>query len=520
VAFRPDGRTALSVSQDEFAILWDISTEHVPNEAEGLDADLATEDAAKRLITRFDTNVGLLSVAVSPDGRTALLGTLDNRVLLLNLETGQIALQLRGHTARVLAAAFTPDGRGALSGAASGALRLWNLYNGAEMRRISYTDPSDPAAAAVAVSPDGQLGLTGLWTGEISLWDYASGQEIRRLRGHTEMVFGGVHFLPRAPEGTRTPEGTRIPEGAQGRRAVSGAGDIFAASSDNTVRVWDLETGEELLRLEGHTDKLWDIDVSADGRFVASGSHDGTLRLWDISTEPAPRRPPSESRGEAEELNAGIDSVESRVLLDVYPQGVRCVAFSPDGRFLVAGFAKGQSSNPDYSLHLLETETGREVRRLVGHQEVVGDVAFSPDGRLILSGSNELAILWDAASGVEVYRLTGHAASVIAIAFSPDGRLAVSGAVDSSLLLWDVEAGIALRRYVGLAKPIVGVVFVPDGRSFFVAADDDAVHEYRVDTSQEDLLTWIAANRYVPELTCQQRERYRIEPLCEEVSAP
>jgi WD40 repeat protein len=121
---------------------------------------------------------------------------------------------------------------------------------------------------------------------------------------------------------------------------------------------------------------------------------------------------------------------------------------------------------------------------------------------------------------VEVHRLTGHSASVVAVAFSPDGRLAVSGAVDSSLLLWDVEAGVALRRYVGFTKPIVDVAFVPDGHSFFVAADDDAVHEYRVDAGQDDLLTWIAANRYVPDLTCQQRAQYRIEPLCEEGSAP
>jgi len=477
VAFRPDGRTAVSVSQDEFAILWDLET--------------------GQLVSRVDTNVGLLSVAMSSDGRTALLGTLDNRVLLLDLESGQISLQLRGHTARVQAVAFTPDGRGALSGEGSGELRLWNLYNGAEMRRITYIDPLDPAAAAVAVSSDGRMGMTALWTGEISLWDYASGEEIHRLRGHTQMAFGGVLFVP------------------GGRRAVSGAGDIFAASVDNTVRVWDVETGQELLRLEGHTDKIWDIDVSADGRFVASASHDGTLRLWDIFTEPAPRPPPSESRGEAEGLNASLESGEGRVLLDVSPQAVRSVAFSPDGRFVVLGLAKGQSSNPDYSLRLLEVETGREVRRLAGHQDVVGDVAFSPDGRLILSGSNGIAILWDAASGEQVHRFIGHAASVVAIAFSPDGRLAVSGAVDGSLFLWDAERGIALRRYVGLSNPVVSVAFVPDGRSFFAAADDDAVHEYRIDAAQDDLLTWITANRYAPEMTCEQRVQYHVEPLCE-----
>jgi WD40 repeat protein/tRNA A-37 threonylcarbamoyl transferase component Bud32 len=459
VAFRPDGRTALSVSQDEFAILW----------------DLETEDDASRLVQRFDAEIGLLSMAMSADGRIALLGSLDNRLLLLDLVTGQISPQLRGHTGRVLSVAFTPGDRMALSGSADGTLRLWDLYSGAEMRRIQYTRPPDPAACDVAISPDGQLCLTGLWTGEISLWDYATGEEIRRLQGHTEMVFGGVHFLP------------------DGRRAVSGAGDIFAAATDNTLRVWDVETGQELRRLEGHTDKMWDTDVSTDGRFVASGSHDGTLRLWDL------------------------ESGTGAILLDVSSQAVRSVAFSPDGQFLVVGLAKGQASSPDYSLRLLETAPGREIRRMAGHREVIADVAFSPDGRRILSGSTDLAVIvWDAASGEEIHRLIGHSGGLLAVAFSPDSRLAVSGATDGSLLLWDVAEGVALRRYVGLTKPIVGLAFTPDGRSFLVAADDDAVHEYRVDATQQDLLAWIAANRHIPELTCQQRERYRIEPLCDE----
>lgn len=412
VAFQPDGHIGLSVSQDEFLIIWDLET--------------------GELTSRIDMNIGTLGIAMSSDGRAALVGTLDNRVLLLDLESGQLLAQLRGHTARVQAVAFTPDGRSALSGADGGTLRLWSLFNGAEMRPITYTDPPDAAAAAVTVSPDGRMGMTALWNDEISLWDYASGEEIHRLRGHTQMAFGGVLFLP------------------DGRRAVSGAGDIFGASIDNTLRVWDVETGEELLGLEGHTDKIWDIDVSADGHFAASASHDGTVRVWDL------------------ESGAG------RVLHDVSPQAARSVAFSPDGRFLVLGLAKGQSATPDYGLRLVDTETGEEIRRLVGHHDVVGDVAFSPDG-----------------------------------------RLAVSGAVDSSLLLWDVETGNVLRRYAGLTKPVVGVAFMPDGHSFFAAADDDAVHEYRLDATEADLLTWIAANRYVPDLTCEQREIYHVEPLCE-----
>jgi WD40 repeat protein len=279
---------------------------------------------------------------------------------------------------------------------------------------------------------------------------------------------------------------------------VSGAGDIFAASTDNTLRIWDLKTGRQLRQLEGHTDKIWDIDVSVDGHWLASASHDGTLRLWDISP--------------------GATDGEGRMLADFSPQAARSVAFSPDGRWLVVGLAKALAADPDYGLHLLEVATGREIRRLAGHREVVADVAFSPDGQWIVSASSDLSlILWDATSGQEVQRWIGHTGSPVVAAFSPDGQLVVSGALDGWLMLWDVAQGAALRRYVGLSKPVVDVTFVPDGRSFLAVADDNAVHEFRLDASQDDLQTWIETNRRPPELTCQQRLQYHVEPLCQEI---
>jgi WD40 repeat protein len=207
---------------------------------------------------------------------------------------------------------------------------------------------------------------------------------------------------------------------------------------------------------------------------------------------------------------------EAKILLDVSPQAPRSVAFSPDGRSLVAGLSGGQASNPDYSLRLLDAETGREILRLAGHSEVVTDVAFSPDGQWILSGSSDATVmLWDAASGSEILSLAGHGSGVTAVAFHPRIRLAASGEADGSILLWDLTQGVALRRYTGTEKPVTDLVFMPDGSSFLAAADTDAVHEWRVDATQEDLLAWIADNREFPELTCQQRRQYQVEPLCE-----
>jgi hypothetical protein len=93
---------------------------------------------------------------------------------------------------------------------------------------------------------------------------------------------------------------------ADGRLALS-------ASFDRTLRVWDTATGDCRMVLEGHTGEVRGCALSADGRLALSASADGTLRVWDTST--------------------GV--CRATVLLE----GVRCCAFSPDGRWTLAGDA-------------------------------------------------------------------------------------------------------------------------------------------------------------------------------------
>lgn len=512
VAISPDGRSALSGAADYGLILWDIETgrvihrlqqgetqavfEETPTlgghegpvrdvvfNSNGLTAYSVTEDSRMFYwdlergvpIRVEDLTVGVYSLDQSPDGRYALLGLLDSRVVLWVHYYGRIALDLLGHTGRVEAVAFTPDGLQAISGAADGSVRLWDLRSGAELRCMEF----DGSALNVDLSPDGRLLLMGTWSGDISLWDYERGVEIRRMVGHTEMPFAGVLFV-----------------GEDARTAVSGAGYIYGAAEDPTVRLWDVETGEEIRRLEGHTRHLWDIDVSADGSFVVSGSHDGTARLWD--------------------LNLGTGTV----LADVAPQAVRSVAISPDGETVLIGLAKGSSSTPDYALRLVDRESGELVRTFSGHNEVVSDVAFSPDGRTALSGGHDkFLILWDVEMGQEIRRFVGHTGAVNQVQFSPDGRFALSAGLDNLIILWDIETGLMLRRCTGHVGGVMGIAFAPDGHTFLSVALDDTVREWRIDATQEDLLAWTEANRRIGELTCQQRVQYHVEPLCEAAGA-
>jgi hypothetical protein len=134
-------------------------------------------------------------------------------------------------------------------------------------------------------------------------------------------------------------------------------------------------------------------------------------------------------------------------------------------------------------------------------------------------------LLWDLASGRSLRRFTGHGDTPWSVAIGPNGDRAFSGGQDKNLILWDMETGTSIHNYegadsygpYGVDKYETEVTISPDGETAISGEPDGTVLKWQLtEPSMADLVTWIGNNRYLRELTCQERSVYQIQPLCDE----
>ena len=215
--------------------------------------------------------------------------------------------------------------------------------------------------------------------------------------------------------------------------------ELYTASDDKTVQVWDVETGERVRVLRGwigpgHEGKLLAMDVSPDGRLLAAGgalkgtSHQDMIRLLDPSS------------GAVLALLRGHTNVVYRL------------KFSPDGRHL-ASASWDQSVRVWVVGSALGGGLNSPHRTLKGHSEPVRGLAWSPDSRRIASGGGDgMLVLWDAASGEQLRSTRASQEDIAGCAFSPDGGWIATGANDGRVKLWDGATLAEIRTVARVEK--------------------------------------------------------------------
>lgn len=299
------------------------------------------------------------------------------------------------------AIAFTPDNQIMISGGNDRIITLRNLKNGKIIR--SFTEHSG-SIYALCISSDGQTLISGSRDTTIKIWhlhtiDIYKSNSINRLIGD-----GLVDTLTGHSDSINAVAITQ-----NGRIIISG-------SEDNTIKLWDLNTGECLATLDGHEAGVRAVAISPDGQLLVSGSADNTIKLWQLpSVENEPICP---------------DPIYT---LTGHSDDVKCLAISHDGQILASG-------SHDKTLKLWHLETGELKTTLVEHWREVNHLIISPDGRNLISCSgDEIIHVWNLETLKLLHSFVGHQGAVAVVAISPEGQPLISSSWDHTIRVWGMK---------------------------------------------------------------------------------
>jgi len=472
IALSPDGRTAAIGSEDGKLALWDL---------EGAPTELVAHDGPIR------------AVAFAPDGRTVATAGRDGRVRVWT--DGRRTLDL-AHGGKVDTVQFAPDGR-LLASAGEGGVRLWSLPDG------------QPAGAPIAGKHvlavdvgEGRL-LAASLDGEAVVWDLATRVRIATLADRTEALtgafFAGHRTITVADDRVAVwSDGQRERTFVHARRVTDAAasGDRLATgSSDGVARIWSLESGALLAQLPGKAELRVVRFCGAD--VLVTAATDGNVTAWDARTG----RQLESLAGHLEfvwaldcagdvVVTGSVDRTARSWHLGVAGVPARQETGAPlnsvdvVGEKLVTASATGETT----LWTLGETGPATPTHRLSLPGAGAATARLSRDGRRVVVADHlgQTALVFDADSGALVRRLGPHtgAGKLWSVDVTADGARVVTAGHDSTAVIWDVATGERLATLAGHAQRVVYVSLDPAGERVVTASLDRTARVWNARTGE------------------------------------
>ncbi|KAN0036022.1 hypothetical protein ACTA71_005320 [Dictyostelium dimigraforme] len=295
---------------------------------------------------------------------------------------------------------------------------------------------------------------------------------------------------------------------------------LASGSSDNTIKLWNTETGTCINTLTGHTSRIWDLSSSSNGNLLASSAGDGIIKIWDVSQNKSSLSSTSSS---SSSTSSSILSSTTASILSNYSNGSiisgnniiknninnnnnsnnnnnnksnvinnNCLLSfkAHESDAYTVQFHPGQNhvatGGYDKSIHLYDVRTGQLVKSFYGHTGSISKVIFNPHGNLIISGSKDSTIkFWDIVSGVCIKTLSSHLGEVTSIATNSSGSYLLSASKDNSNRLWDIRNARPIKRFKGhqnTSKNFIRSSFGPNESLVVGGSEDGYTYIWDIET--------------------------------------
>lgn len=447
LSLSPDGRRVLTCGADRSAVIWDLDTRTALHRLDGFDYFVS-------------------SGAWSPDGRLVAVGALDNRLRVIEVESGVVRGERR-LLDPIQSVAISEDGL-ILVGDRAGAVKVirLDLQSGSQQELVPVASWALHKHRIYGLFPSRGFFATASHDQEVAVFE----PQIREPVVRSEPLFPGGWYTTRRMAG---------PDQA-GRIYRIGHHGIEVVSAEGSIPSATLSADRDFLNLNWKYDTLLATDSS--GQLYRWNTSDdlGEAVVVDVFPGDAVSRimPLDHQRVLLQRVyrrqgltGVGLWNLQTQRLEHFWPHQHNVMVSNNGQQFVLA-------DNAEHQLTLFDSNTLQQVSSAIGHTESIKSIAFSRSGmRMYSAGTDRTIRVWDAVTLKELLQLRGHEKPVMSLAVSPDERTLASCDESGSLRLWDLRTGRELYELYRHVHMLTWLEFSPDGEELL--GIDNELAEFR-----------------------------------------